>query len=101
MIENRYSPYGVKFGYGDAPEEIQLEKIKNRKPPEGKKMTNAQKIIAWREKLSSGTEYKIQTMLKETGLNNKQFQKAKSDNEILFKLLEADKSDKKGYYKVK
>lgn len=100
MIENRYSPYGVKFEYEDAPEEIQLEKIKNRKPPEGKKMTNAQKIIAWREKLSSGTEYKIQTMLKETGLNDKQFQKAKSGNKILANILEADKTDKKGYYKV-
>ena len=63
-------------------------------------MTNAQKIIAWREKLSSGTEYKIQTMLKETGLNDKQFQKAKSGNKILANILEADKTDKKGYYTV-
>ena len=100
MIEERYKPYGAVFEYEDTPEELKIEKIKNRKPPEGKKMTNAQKIINWREQLSPGTEYKVQTLLKETGLNDKQFQKAKSNNEVLAKILESDKTDKKGYYKV-
>ena len=99
-IENRYKQYGVNFIYEDAPIEFQINKIKDRKPPEGKKMTNAQKIINWREQLSPGTEYKVQTLLKETGLNDKQFQKAKSNNEVLAKILESDKTDKKGYYKV-
>ena len=100
MIEERYKPYGVNFEYEDEPDELKVEKVKSRKPPEGKKMTNAQKIINWREQLSPGTEYKVQTLLKETGLNDKQFQKAKSNNEVLAKILESDKTDKKGYYKV-
>lgn len=100
MIEKRYGPYGVTFEYEDTPEELKIEKIKSRKPPEGKNKTNAQKIIEWREQLSSGTEYKIQTLLKETGLNDKQFQKAKSSNTVLAHLLESDKTSKKGYYKV-
>ena len=100
MIEKRYKPYGTTFEYEDTPERLQIEKIKSRKPPEGKKMTNAQKIIEWRESLPSGTEYKVQTLLKETGLNDKQLQKAKSSNEVLAKILESDKTDKKGYYRV-
>lgn len=40
-IEKRYGPYGVKFTYEDAPEELQIEKVKDRKPPEGKNQTNA------------------------------------------------------------
>lgn len=100
MIEDRYKPYGALFEYEDTPEELKIEKIKDRKPPRGKKMTNAQKIISWREQLPPGTEYKVQTLLKETGLNDKQFQKAKSNNEVLAKILESDKTDKKGYYKV-
>ena len=62
--------------------------------------SNAQKIIKWREQLTKGTEYKIQTLLKETGLTDKQLQKAKSNNEVLAKILESDKTDRKGYYKV-
>ena len=100
MIEERYKPQGVQFEYEDTPEELKIEKIKERKPPKGKRMTNAQKIISWREKLPVGTEYKIQTLLKETGLTDRQLQKAKSNNNALAKLLESDKTAKKGYYKV-
>ena len=63
MIEERYSKYGVKIEMEDTPEELRIEKIKNRKPLEGKKETHAQKIIEWREKVKPGTEYKIQTLL--------------------------------------
>lgn len=100
MIEDRYSPYGVVFEYEDTPAELKLEKIKNRKPPEGKKQTNAQKIIEWIEQLPSGTEYKTKILLQETGLTNTQFQKVKSKNTILNKILEEHRTDKKGYYKV-
>lgn len=99
MIEDRYKPYGTVFEYEDTPEELKIEKVKDRKPPNGKKMTNVQKIINWREQLQRGTEYKIQTLLKETGLTDKQFQKAKN-NEVLARILECDKTNKKGYYKV-
>lgn len=100
MIEKRYKPYGAVFEYEDTPGQLKVEKVKDRKPPNGKQMTNAQKIISWREQLLPGAEYKVQTLLKETGLTDKQFQKAKSNNEVLAKLLETDKTDKKGYYKV-
>lgn len=50
--------------------------------------------------MSKGTEHKIQTLLKETGLTDKQLQKAKSNNEMLAKILESDKTNRKGYYKV-
>lgn len=66
----------------------------------GKDITNAQKIIKWREKLPPGTEYKVQTLLKETELSDKQFQKVKSNNEIVAKIFENDRTDKKGYYRV-
>ena len=101
MIENRYRPYGVTFEYEDKPEELKIEEIKNRKPPNGKKMTNAQKIIEWRDQLPLGTSYKIQTLLENTGLTDKQFQKAKSSNKTLAQILASDKTEKKGYYIVR
>ncbi len=100
MIEERFKPQGVLFEYEDTPEELKIEKIRERKPPRGRETTNAQKIIAWREKQPIGTEYKIQTLLTETGLTDKQLQKAKSKNNTLAKLLESDRTEKKGYYKV-
>ena len=100
MIENRYRPYGVTFEYEDKPEELKIEEIKSRKPPNGKKMTNAQKIIEWRDQLSQGTEYKLQELLNGTGLTNRQFQKVRTANKTLSNILNSDRTDKKGYYKV-
>lgn len=97
-IENRYKEYGVLFEYEDTPEELKIGKIKDRKPPNGKKMTNAQKIIDWHEKLPSGTDYEIKEILKETGLTNKQFQKVKDKNLVLANIFDADKTNKKGHY---
>jgi hypothetical protein len=97
-IEERYRPYGALFEYEDTPAEFQIEKVKNRKPPKGKKMTYAQKIIAWREAQPQGSEYKIERLLRETKLTNKQLQKAKDKNKVLAKILESDKTEKKGYY---
>lgn len=99
MIKNRYAPLGAEFEYEDTPEELLMEKLKTRKPPEGKAKTNAQKIVEWRESLLLGTEYKIQDLLNGTGMNNRQFQKAKENNETLAKILETDKTNKKGHYK--
>ena len=42
----------------------------------------------------------MQTLLKETELSDKQFQKVKSNNEIVAKIFENDRTDKKGYYRV-
>ena len=100
MIEERYKPYGVTFTYEKTPEKLQIASVMNRKPPEGKKMTNAQKILQWREQLPKGTEYKIQQLLDETGLTDKQLQKAKTNNKSLKQVLDSDKTDKRGYYLV-
>ena len=97
-IEKRYKQYGVEFEYEDTPIEFQIEKIQDKKPPEGKEETNAQKIVNWRNSLPDKTEYKLQDLLKGTGLTNKQFQKAKSKNSLLANVLKADKTNKKGYY---
>lgn len=100
MIEERYKPYGVTFTYEKTPEKLQIAAVMNRKPPEGKKMTNAQKILQWREQLPKGTEYKIQQLLDETGLTDKQLQKAKTKNQTLRQILDSDKTDRRGYYLV-
>lgn len=97
-IEERYSQYGVNFEYEDTPIELQISKIQDRKPPKGKEKTNAQKIVDWRNALPDGTEYEIKELLKGTGLTDKQFQKAKSKNQVLLSILNADKTDKKGHY---
>ena len=97
-IENRYRQYGVTFEYEDAPIEFQISKLQDRKPPDGKEETNAQRIVNWRNSLPDKTGYKVQDLLKGTGLTNKQFQKAKSKNPLLANILKADKTDKKGYY---
>ena len=97
-IEERYSQYGVHFEYEDSPIELQISKIQDRKPPKGKEKTNAQKIVDWRNALPDGTEYEIKELLKGTGLTDKQFQKAKSKNQVLLSILNADKTDKKGHY---
>lgn len=100
MMQMRYEPLGVKFIYEDAPTNVKVNSIMYRMPPKGKRMTNAQKIIDWRNKLPHGTEYKIQMLLEETGLTDKQLQKAKSNNGALAKIFDLDKTDKKGYYRV-
>ena len=82
------------------PKELQIEKVKDRKPPEGKNQTNAQKIIAWREKLMPGTEYKVKDLLEGTGLNDNQLQKLKKSNKVIAEIFTKDKTEKKGYYKV-
>lgn len=97
-VEERYSKYGVHFEYEDSPIELQISKIQDRKPPKGKEKTNAQKIVDWRNALPDGTEYEIKELLKGTGLTDKQFQKAKSKNQVLLSILNADKTDKKGHY---
>ena len=100
MIEDRYKPYGVVFEYEDSPEELQIEKIKDRKPPEGKKMTNAQKVIEWRDHQTKGKEFKIKELLKDTGLTYDSFKKVLKNNPILKKEFDLMKTSKKGYYEI-
>lgn len=100
MIEDRYKPYGAVFEYEDAPEELQIEKIKNRKPPEGKKMTNAQKIISWCEQQEHGVVFKISTLLSDTGLSNNTFKETRKSNSIIKKMFNEMKTEKQGYYKI-
>ena len=99
-IENRYKQDGVNFVYEDAPMEFQVSKIKDRKPPEGKQMTNAQKIIEWCEKQTKGTIFKISTLLSDTGLSNNSFKETRKSNAVIKKMFDEMKTDKQGYYKV-
>ena len=100
MIEERYKPYGAVFEYEDTPEELKVEKIKNRKPPEGKKMTNAQKIISWCEQKEQGTIFKVSELLADTGLSNNSFKETRKSNTVIKKLFEEMKTEKHGYYKI-
>lgn len=98
LIEERFKPFSVVFKYEDAPEELLLEKTKNRKPPNDKEKTHAQKIIEWRDSLPVGKEYKIKDLLEGTGLTNRQLHKAKEKNHVLANLFKSDETNKKGYY---
>ena len=100
MIENRYGPYGVVFEYEDTPEQLKVEKVKDRKPPNGKQMTNAQKIISWCESQKQGTVFKVNTLLAETGLSNDSFKETRRSNAVIKKMFDEMKTDKQGYYKV-
>lgn len=99
IIEERYKPYGVTFTYEKTPEKLQIASVMNRKPPEGKKMTNAQKILQWHNSLPDETEYKIAELLEATGLTDCQFQKVKSKNNVLKNMFENEKTEKKGCYR--
>lgn len=99
MIEDRYKPYGAVFEYEDTPEELQIEKIKDRKPPGEKKMTNAQKVIEWYEKLPTNEEFKIEKILQDTQLTNNQLQNVRKKNSTVDKIFEKCKTDRKGYYR--
>ena len=100
MIEERYKPYGTIFEYEDTPEELLIEKIRDRKPPEGKKMTNAQKIIEWCDKQESGKVFKLNELLQDTGMNNDSFKSTRKDNQTIKKLFDDMKTDKRGYYMI-
>lgn len=100
MIEERYLQYGVEFEYEDTPEEFKIEKVKSRKPPEGKKMTNAQKIISWCEHKEKGTIFKVSELLSDTGLSNNSFKETRKSNTIIKNMFDEMKTDKQGYYKI-
>ncbi|MFR2575770.1 MAG: hypothetical protein ACLS9R_05345 [Anaerobutyricum hallii] len=100
MIEKRYSPYDVKFEYEDAPDKLKIEMVKNRKPPKGKRMTNAQKILEWCDNQQSGKEFKLSELLHDVNLSNDTFKKTKKNNQIIKSLFDNMKTDKKGYYKI-
>lgn len=99
-IENRYKQYGVVFEYEDTPIEFQISKIQDRKPPKGKKMTNAQKIISWCEKQDHGTIFKIGTLLADTGISNNSFKETRKSNTIIKKMFDEMKTERQGYYKI-
>lgn len=99
-IEERYSDKGVVFEYEDAPQKLKVEKVKNRKPPEGKKMTNAQKIIEWCEKKEQGYVFKTKELLNDIGLSNDALKEAKKSNKTVKELFKSMQTDRKGYYKI-
>lgn len=100
MIEERYKPYGAAFEYEDTPEELKIEKVKDRKAPNGKKMTNAQKIIDWCDKQEQGTIFKVNLLLSDTGLSNDQFKEVRKNNKVIKRMFDEMKTEKQGYYKI-
>lgn len=99
-IESRYKPCGVVFEYEETPMELQISKIQDRKPPKGKKKTNAQKIIEWCENQEEGTIFKISTLLSDTGLSNNSFKETRKSNNVIKKMFAKMKTKKQGYYKI-
>lgn len=99
-IEDRYKEYGVVFEYEDTPNELKIEKIKDRKPPEGKEKTNAQKVIEWKSKQPKEKVFKIKELLKDTGLTYDSFKKVLKNNLVLKKEFELMNTNRKGYYKT-
>ena len=99
MIERRYSEYGAKFEYEDAPQELLIEKVVDRKPANGKNMTNTQKIINWYGSQPSGREFKINEMLTEIDITSKQYEKAKK-NKAVSEIFIKSATSRKGYYKI-
>ncbi len=100
MIEKRYTPYDVKFEYEDAPDKLKIEMVKNRKPPKGKRMTNAQKILEWCDNQQSGKVFKLSELLHDVNLSNDTFKDTKKSNQTIKRLFNDMKTNKKGYYKI-
>ena len=63
-------------------------------------MTNAQKVIEWRDNQTKGKEFKIKELLKDTGLTYDSFKKVLKNNLILRKEFDLMKTSRKGYYKI-
>lgn len=101
MIEERFKPQGVLFEYEDTPEELKIEKIRERKPPKGRETTNAQKIVEWCSKQKSGTIFKLKTLLSATGLSNDSFKETRKSNTAIKNMFNEMKTDKQGYYKIR
>ncbi|WP_313184786.1 hypothetical protein [Lacrimispora sp.] len=100
MIEDRYKAVGTNFEYEDTPLSLKIDKVKDRKPPDGKKMTNAQKIVNWCDSQTTGKLFKLNELLSDTGLNNDSFKDTKKSNQTVRLLFEQMQTDKKGYYRI-
>lgn len=100
MMQLRYAPLGARFETEIAPQAVKFNEIVSRKPPNGKRKTNAQKILEWWKQQPTGKEFEIKELLLEIGLNNKQFQKVKEKNNTILKLFTNNMTDKRGHYRV-
>ena len=102
MIEQRYREYGVQFEYEDTPQALLVAKAKERKPPEGKDKTHAQRIIEWVNIQPDGREFKRAELLKELGMSENQFKNSLKKNQTVKGIVENLKvQNKKGYYEIK
>lgn len=99
MIEERYTPYGVKFEYMGIPTAVTKMKTELRKAKDGGK-TIPQKILDWYRKQPKEKVFKLSVMLSELAITNKQFQKAKDKNTSIKNTFEKSITERQGYYKV-
>lgn len=100
LLEDKYKSVGTDFESEEDPLELRIDKLKDRKPPEGKSMSNAQKIVHWCDMQTSGSVFKINELLSETGLSNDSFKDTKKSNQTVRLLFEQMQTDKKGYYRI-
>ena len=100
LLEDKYKSIGTDFAYEDSPLDLRIDKLKDRKPPEGKSMSKAQKIVHWCDTQESGKLFKMNELLSETGLSNDSFKDAKKSNQTLKLLFEQMQTNKKGYYRI-
>lgn len=97
LLRDKYKSVGTDL---ETPLELRIDKLKGRKPPDGKKSTNAQKIINWCEKQEQGRVFKLKELLGDTGLSNDSFKETRKSNQALKLLFEQMQTDKKGYYRI-
>ena len=99
IILFRFGVCGASVEVLDKPLALQLLQTKTRKAPQGKKETNAQKILRFIDGLQHGETFKVSDMLKTIGLSNQQWRDAKKDNKALAQRLNQMQTETKGYYK--
>lgn len=98
-LEDRYKPLGVTFEYETDAIEIKTEKVKMRCAPNDKNSNNTQIVLKWTESQEIGRKFKTADVLKETGLNNQQFQKTKECLPIRT-FFNTYKTNKNGFYEI-
>ena len=77
-----------------------IQSLKTEKPPDNKKLTNAQKIITWCDSQQKDKVFKLSELLNGTGLSNDSFKETRKSNQTIKLLFTQMQTDKKGYYKI-
>lgn len=99
-IRKRFESLGARINILGKPLALKLKQAKNRKAPQGKGKTNAQKIIDYIDGLQNDTIFKIKDLLQATGLKRPKFESTIQRNKSISEMLKKMQTDIKGYYKI-